>query len=201
MLKYLAAALVVIPFAPALAQIGNPANLSPDTRLEAPGTPAPHQTNNTDRLFAQLAAAGGLAEVELSQLANTRASNTGVKNFARMMIDDHSDANARLKKLAEAAKIPLPEVLDPDHSAVKRKLETADGETFDVAYMRAQIIDHQKTTQLLTWEIGSGQDVQMQRYASMNLPKVMKHLRLAQNIAAELTGQASREISSLTGSK
>jgi len=201
MLKYWFAVVVTIVCTPAWAQIGNPAGLAPDTRMLEPGVPAPHQTNNQDRLFAQLAAAGGLAEVELAKLAGTKASEASVKDFAQLMVSDHSDANAKLKELADAAKIPLPEALDADHKAIKTKLEAADGKKFDVAYIRAQIIDHQKTAQLLIWEIGSGQDAEMQRYASATLPKVMNHLRMAQNIAAALTGQASREMVGLPGKK
>jgi putative membrane protein len=69
---------------------------------------APHQTNNTDRLFAQLAAAGGMAEVELAKMAAERIAAKSIKNFADMMVKDHGAANAELKKLAEAARIPPP---------------------------------------------------------------------------------------------
>jgi putative membrane protein len=86
------------------------------------------------------------------------------------------------------------EHLDADHKAVRQKLDAAEGQAFDVAYIRSQIIAHQKTAQLLAWEIGSGEDAQLQQYAAATLPVVMKHLRLAQDIASVLTGQASREI-------
>jgi putative membrane protein len=61
------AAIVLAGFS-ALAQIGNPAGMGVDTKMARPGIPAPHQTNNQDRLFAQLAASGGLAEIELGRL-------------------------------------------------------------------------------------------------------------------------------------
>lgn len=51
---------VVLAGSSALGQIGNPAGMGVDTRMARPGVPAPHQTNNQDRLFAQLATAGGL---------------------------------------------------------------------------------------------------------------------------------------------
>jgi len=178
----------------ALAQMGNPAGFAPDTRMQEPGVPAAHQTNNQDRLFAKLMAAGGLAEVDLGKLAGTKAANASVKEFAEAMVRDHSDANSKLKTLADAAKIPLPNILDADHKAIRQKLDTAEGRAFDVAYIDSQIIDHQKAAQLLTWEIGSGQDAQLQQYAAATLPTVMTHLRMAQNIASALTGQASREI-------
>ena len=194
MRDFLTILLMTIITTPAVAQMGNPAGFAPDTRMQEPGVPAAHQTNNQDRLFAQLAAAGGLAEVDLGKLAGTKAADASVKEFAQAMVHDHSDANSKLKALADAAKIPLPDTLDADHKAIMQKLDTADGQAFDIAYIRAQIIDHQKTAQLLTWEIGSGEDAQLQQYAAATLPVVMKHLRMAQNIASALTGQASREV-------
>ncbi|MBB3234798.1 DUF4142 domain-containing protein [Phyllobacterium endophyticum] len=192
--RFLPVALALMIGSPAFAQIGNPAGLAPDTKMQEPGVPAPHQTNNQDRLFAQLAAAGGLAEVEFGKFASTKATTASVKEFAQAMVNDHTDANSKLKELADAAKIPLPDTLDADHRVIRQDLEKAEGKAFDIAYMRSQIIDHQKMAQLLAWELNSGEDAEMQRYAAATLPKVMHHLRMAQNIASELTGQGSREV-------
>jgi hypothetical protein len=41
-----------------------------------------------------------------------------------------------------------------------------------------QTIEHQKTAQLLAWEIGQGEDEEMQRVATETLPTVLEHLRL-----------------------
>lgn len=176
----------------AAAQIGNPAGMGVDTRMSKPGVPAPHQTNNQDRLFARLAAAGGLAEVELGKMAGEKAKADAVKEFADMMVRDHTDANTKLKDLADAAKIPLPTELDPDHQLVRDRLNKLTDEAFDAGYIKAQIVDHQKTAQLLAWELSFGEDAEMQRLAAAILPVVLDHLRRAQEINAMLTGAAVR---------
>jgi putative membrane protein len=179
---------------PALAQIGNPAGVAAGTQQATPGTPAPHETNNTDRLFARLASTGGKAEIEFAQLAQQKASASSVKEFARMMIDDHSKANEKLMELAKAADIPLPAGLDPDHQAAREKLDKLTGADFDTAYILGQIEDHQRTVQVLQWEIGSGQNAPLQTFAAESLTVILLHLRRAQFIASELTGQAPPEI-------
>lgn len=176
----------------ASAQIGNPAGMGADTRMSKPGIPAPHQTNNQDRLFAQLAAAGGLAEVEFGNMADGKAKADAVKQFADMTVRDHTDANTKLKDLADAAKIPLPTELDPDHRLVRDRLNKLNDQAFDAAYIKAQIADHQKTAQLLAWELSFGEDAEMQRLAAAMLPVVLDHLRRAQEINAMLTGAAVR---------
>jgi putative membrane protein len=177
---------------PALAQIGNPAGMGADTRMTKPGVPAPHQTNNQDRLFAQLAAAAGVAEVEFGKMAAGMANTDAVKEFANMIVRDHTDANGKLKALADSAKIPLPDELDPDHAAARARLEKLSDVAYDVAYIKTQIIDHQKAAQLLAWEISMGEDAEMQRFAAATLPIVLDHLHRAQAIQEVLTGAAVR---------
>ena len=68
-LSALALGLAILPSS-VCAQIGNPAGMAPDTKMESPGVPAPNQTNYQDRLFARLATVGGNAEVDLATLAS-----------------------------------------------------------------------------------------------------------------------------------
>lgn len=188
-----ASSAVLIFASAASAQIGNPANMAPDTRMESPGVPAPNQTNTQDRLFAQLVTAGGKAEVELGKLAAEKASSSAVKTFAQRMVDDHSAANEKLAGIAGKSKIPLPDKLDKDHQAIRADIEKLDGAAFDLAYMQAQVVDHQKTAQLLEWEIGSGQDAELQRFASETLPTVLDHLEMARVLTADLSQQMAAE--------
>jgi putative membrane protein len=181
----LAVALVAMPtMAPA--QIGNPGFMSPDTRFESPGVPAPNQTNTTDRLFAQLATEGGLAEATFGELAAERAQAPTVGEFAGRMIEDHTAANDQLTGIAEKSRIPLPDALNAEHAWMRDHLEALEGGAFDLAYMRGQVVDHQKTIQLLVWEIGQGQDAELQRFAAETLPIVLDHLAAARSIVADL---------------
>jgi putative membrane protein len=175
---------------PAAAQLGNPGFVMPGTPQSAPGVPAPNHANTQDRLFAMLLAAGGAAEVDFGRLAEGKAQNEAVKEFARRMVQDHTKANGELASLANAAQIPLPGELDPDQKDMRSKLLSLTGAAFDLNYMQGQVIDHQKTVILLQWEIGQGQDAPMQQWASATLPVVLGHLEMAKNLLAELTAQS-----------
>src|SRR4051812_36152999 len=151
-----AAALALLAASPAAAQFGNSGFLAPDTKFEKPGTPAPHQTNNTDVLFAQLMAEGGLAEVEFGRLAPTKSHNKDIEDFAGRMVRDHAAANQTLQDLAKQAGIPLPTDLAPEHRKMREDLTGMEGAAFDSAYIAGQVVDHIKAAQLLAWEIDSG---------------------------------------------
>jgi putative membrane protein len=178
----------------AAARIGNPAGMGVDMRMSKPGVPAPDQTNNQDRLFAQLATAGGLAETEFGKMTAGKAKTDVVRQFASMMIRDHDDAKAKLKTLVGDARIPIPTALDPDHQAVRDQLAKLSGAAFDEAYIKAQIVEHQKTAQLLAWEISMGEDAKLQQFAAAMLPIVLDHLQRAQQINGSLTGSAVRTL-------
>jgi putative membrane protein len=194
MRRFLAAcALAALFGSPGAAQIGNPAGVQPGTPQSVPGVPARDHPNTEDRLFARLAAAGGIAEVEFGRLAEQRSGSGDVKQFARRMIEDHSKANAQLTTRAKEASIPLPSELDADHNAMRGELERLDGAEFDKAYMRGQVVDHQKTALLLQWELAVGQDADLQRFASQTLPIVLDHLQIAQDILVKLVGQVAQE--------
>jgi putative membrane protein len=188
----LVAAITLILLGSASAQIGNPAGMTPGTPETSPGVPVPNSSNTEDRLFAMLVGAGGMAEVDFATLADKKAQNPRVKDFARRLIQDHSRANDELKRLAGQAGLPLPNELDPDHKMKRAELDKLSGGAFDLGYMQSQLVDHQKTATLMQWEIGSGQNGDLQRFAAAQLPAILAHLHMAQDILNELTGQGTQ---------
>ena len=183
----------------ALAQFGNPGFMAPDTRFEAPGVPAPDQRNTADTLFAQLASEGGQAEVTFGELAAGKAQAESVSEFASRMVEDHSAANEELAALAGETDIPLPDELNAEHQALLERLQLLEGAEFDLAYMRGQIVDHQKTVQLLIWEIDSGQNADLKQFASDALPTILDHLRTARGIVADLSRERLAEAAPAPG--
>ncbi|MPR11163.1 DUF4142 domain-containing protein [Microvirga tunisiensis] len=190
--------LILLSAGPVCAQSGNPAGMLPGTSQTAPGTPAPHQTNPQDRLFVDQASIGGMAEVEFGRLAERKSQNNAVKEFARRMVQDHTKANDQLADLAKQNGTPQAGSLDDEHRAVQMNLEKVTGHQFDLAYADSQLQDHQKTAQLLEWEIGSGQEMSLKQFASETLPIVLRHLQMVQDLKAQLAGTGAQGVSAST---
>lgn len=144
------------------------------------GAPASAQMASADRQFIMEAARGGMAEVELGQLATDKAQSDAVKQFAQRMVTDHGKANDELKSLAESKSIMLPTDLDAKHKATKDRLSKLSGAQFDRAYMQDMVSDHQKDVSEFRKQSQSARDPELKAWATKTLPTLQEHLQMAQ---------------------
>jgi putative membrane protein len=147
----------------------------------------------SDQHFVMKAAQGGMAEVELGQLAASKGSNDAVKQFGQKMADDHGKANDELKSLAQQKNITLPTEPDAKAKAEKARLEKLSGEAFDKAYMSHMVTDHKKDVAEFKKESNSGKDSDVKQWASKTLPTLEDHLKLAEDTASKVgaTGKSA----------
>lgn len=74
--------------------------------------------------------------------------------------------------------------LDAEHGQTRTELESLTAASLTAPISR-QVAEHQKTAQLLAWEIGQGHNAEIQRFASETLPTVLEHLRQARDLATQ----------------
>jgi putative membrane protein len=147
--------------------------------------------NREDQRFVQEAGAGGLAEVELSKIAQ-KSENPEVKNFADRMVQDHSKANQELVTVASSLGVDVPKALDAEHQRLSQKLAGLHGKAFDEEYMRAMLDDHNKTVMLFQAEERSGQNPELKQFAQKALPILQTHQKMAQELSRKVTTASSR---------
>ena len=142
--------------------------------------------DNPDQSFFKDAAQAGMAEVAAGHLAQSKGTSQAVKDFGAMMVRDHSAANAKLKKLATAKGVELPDEPSLAQKAMNKKTDLhSAGSSFDHDYILEQIKAHKDTVDLLQKEIDSGQDPDAKMFATEILPKVKAHLHKIDKIAAD----------------
>ena len=152
---------------------------------------SPVSLSSTDRDFIVKAAKGGMAEVELGKLAQQKATSVQVKNFGEHMIQDHSQANEKLKKLASTKGVGLPPDLDDKHKAVMQTLQKLSGGEFDREYMKQMVADHRETVADFRKQAESGKDTELKTFAASSLPKLEEHLRMAESTSQATKGSKS----------
>ncbi|HUS06490.1 MAG TPA: DUF4142 domain-containing protein, partial [Bryobacteraceae bacterium] len=97
-----------------------------------------------DKKFANDVAEGGAMEVHLAQTAQQKSASDAVKEFAKKIEQDHSQANKELTEFAKMRAVDLPAAPEGKHKAAMDKLDALSGEQFDKAYIKMMIRDHKK---------------------------------------------------------
>jgi putative membrane protein len=99
--------------------------------------------------FMREAAMHGQAEVRLGEFAARKTQNADVRQFAQMMVTDHTKANNELKSVADRHNIQLPTEIDQEHMDMLIKWEKMSSAEFDRDYMEAMVEGHEEVRDML----------------------------------------------------
>jgi putative membrane protein len=129
-------------------------------------------------MFVKKAALGGMTEVELGKLAQSKSKDSNVKAFADRMVRDHSKANAELTGIAKGKGVEVPMSLDAEHQAMVKDLSGKSGTEFDTAYSKHMVMDHAKTIALFEGATQNS-DADLAAFARKTLPTLKEHKQMA----------------------
>ncbi len=141
------------------------------------------QMSSADQRFMNKAAQDGMAEVQLAQLAEQKASNQSIKNFAKQLEKDHTAANDELKQIAQSKNVTLPSSVDSMDKREYDRLSKLSGTEFDTAFVQHQVKDHEKDISAFKKEAENGQDSDVKSFASGKVSALEHHLQMAQSLA------------------
>jgi putative membrane protein len=129
-----------------------------------------------DAKFAVDAANGGMAEVAVAKVAETKALNQKVKDFAAMMVADHGKANDELMAIAKTKNITLPAAPSEDKQKELEDLSKKSASDFDKAYVDAMVDGHKKTISMFEDAAKNCKDADLKAFAAKTLPTIKGHL-------------------------
>lgn len=143
--------------------------------------PSNSMLKHGDRSFVEKAAKSNLEEIAISRVAAERATNPQVRDFAQMMVSDHTGASSELMSLASTKGLTLPtKDIDVD------KWQNRSAKSFDEEYMEKMVSDHKDTVDLFEKEAKKGDDAELTAFANRTLPTLQAHLTKAQDIRKSL---------------
>lgn len=145
------------------------------------------QATDQDKQFLTKASQGGYDEIQLSKLAETKASNPQVKAFAHKMVVEHTALAARMQPFAQAWEQTPPTSLDPDHQAEYDKLNGLSGADFDKEYISALDKDHHETLDAFTHEAQTTKDAKFKAAVLHGKSVVAAHTQMADGLKAKLS--------------
>jgi putative membrane protein len=157
------------------------------------------QTGTTQGSFLNKAMEMNQAEINLSKMAQNKAENEMVKEYADMMVQDHTQALDELRNAAGGSQSEPS--LTKEHQQMSEKLSRLSGDAFDKAYMDAMVRDHQQAIQAFQKVENTGAGSTRQKpgentksdadIAREMMPTLQKHLTEAEQIDQNIGGTAT----------
>jgi putative membrane protein len=127
--------------------------------------------------FLAKTASGNQFEIGSSKLALLKSRSERVRTFAAMLVSDHTAAASKLKTAISDSALATPsEILDAEHAAIMKTLDTKGGTAFDRAYVDAQYTAHVETIALFETYAKGGDNDRLRKFASDLLPTLQTHL-------------------------
>ncbi|HTR18027.1 MAG TPA: DUF4142 domain-containing protein [Acetobacteraceae bacterium] len=169
---------VILALLPLAACAGSERAVTPP----APVVPQPPPLSAADQSFIQTASIGGMAEVQLGQLALQKTHSAGVRHFATQMVQDYTANNQQLAQLAKQKGVTPPSALDDAHQQEMTKLQGETGKQFNHDYIAGQVTGHQAMLDTFQSEVQNGQDADLKNFAQQTIPVIQSHLTMAQGL-------------------
>ena len=131
-----------------------------------------------DTAFLTEAMQGDNGEVAIGQLAEAHGASQKVKDFGKLLVDDHGAHKQELKTLAQSAGANATDEPSAEGMANLEKLKALSGAEFDKQFKAMMIEDHTKDIAKYEKQAGSS-DAQTADLAKKTLPTLRKHLDAA----------------------
>jgi putative membrane protein len=132
--------------------------------------------------FVNMAASSDMFEIQSSQLAVEQGQTDNVKEFAQMMITDHTASSQKLATIAAAQNLTVPAEMMAPQTELMENVTGAEGDAFDAAYGQAQAENHMVAAQLLETYSENGDNEALKEFAAETLPVVQQHLETAKTL-------------------
>ena len=162
----------------------------------SPGTTQPNQLDRQndlsglnsgasmqDKMFLKEATQGSNFEIQAAQLALQKSTSGDVKQFAQMMIADHTKLNEEMKPVAMQAQVTPPSGISKKDKAIYAKLQGLSGDAFDQAYIKDMVKDHTEDLKAFKTEASNGQLPEEKTAAGQGARVVQTHLEHAKQLA------------------
>jgi putative membrane protein len=133
--------------------------------------------------FYKKAAAANQYEIETAKIAADKAVSPAVKEYARMMVNDHTKAKAELEAQAKVAGVnTMAPVLDNGQLKDIDNLIRANAQDLERDFVKLQKDAHQDTVKLFQDYAKDGDNATLKTFAARMVPDLQNHLAQAEQL-------------------
>ncbi len=180
-------------FAAALLALAVPA-LAQNATDQMKNGRAPNTPSGTTQTFVKNAAMTDMFEIQSGELAQQKADNPAYKDFAQMIVSNHTKSSNELKGMNLG--VQLPQQLDAAHKAKLDKLNSMSGAAFERQFKADQVQGHKQAIGQFERYARSGENSELKKWAQDTVPTLQKHLQHAEALprpqAAPTVGSGTR---------
>jgi putative membrane protein len=152
---------------------------------------------HSDSEIMQVLLTQNTGEIERAKLAQSKATNDDVKEFAGLMLTEHGAINERLQAIGRDKAIgadnsSVNETAKNDDAKFAERLGTTEGAAFDRAYIEAEIVAHVKAMSVIDHALKpTVVDQDLSQMLSELMVSGTNHREHAQQIMSALRADAS----------
>jgi putative membrane protein len=144
--------------------------------LSASTSYADNTFSTADKAFVAKVSQGGMFEVELAKVGQTKATTQDLKDQANTEEHDHTLVGDKLKSIMEANGMEFPTALNAEFKARLDKLSALSGAAFDSAYLHTMEEIHHIDGAAFKQESTSGSNPDLKSFAAETYRIVLRHL-------------------------
>ena len=131
----------------------------------------------SDQKFLDVAAQTDMVEAHLGKLAQDSADKQPVKDYAQMLVSDHTQDFGKLQALASQTGLTMPNAIDAEHNkSMIGPFHAVKGAAFDHKYIHDMIAGHTEALALYKKEAHDAENPEIRAYAEETIPTLQKHL-------------------------
>lgn len=136
-------------------------------------------------------ASGDSLEIELASLAQLKATNQAVRNYAAMLVNDHRAHLQRTLDMVTHEHInPVPMASDPEGMRLMETLNALRampaGASWDAAFVRFNVQHHQNELDLIGANVKNAHDDDLEAHIGATQVALTKHRDMGRSLATQL---------------
>jgi len=142
--------------------------------------------NDADKNFVIEAVRGNIKERYIGLVVLAESQNKDIKDYAQMLVDDHTKALKELVDLMEKSGMQQPTGLPAVKQEAERMLSGLSGAALDRKFIEIMVEDHEKYLSEFRREANTAQASELKDYVTRMIPVLQEHLQEAQELQGKL---------------
>ncbi|CAM3282677.1 DUF4142 domain-containing protein [Flavobacterium longum] len=139
-----------------------------------------NDSKEDDSEFLVAAAETDLMEIEIGKLAQSKGTAQGVKDFGKMLVDEHTKSAADTKPFADKLNVSLPlSITEKGQERYNELSKEAKGKDFDRKFADMMVKGHEDALEKMKKAADDANDPDVRAWAAGMVPTLAAHLEQA----------------------